>query len=67
MTEQINVETDERRQCPGSYLVLPSDQVDESIHCGFCPDCGQRVAVWLSGSWSRDLHWKLVNAETMTG
>ena len=68
MTEQItNVEPGNRRWCPGSDLVLPSDLVDESTHRGFCPDCGQRVAVWLSGSWFRELHWKSVNAETVTG
>ena len=68
MTDQItNVETDDRRQCPGSHLALSSDLVDESTHCGFCPDCGQRVAVWLSESWFRDLHWEPVSVETVTG
>jgi hypothetical protein len=68
VTKQItNMETDERRQCPGSDLVLPSDLVDESKHRGFCPDCGQWVAVWLSESWFRALHWEPVNADTVIG
>jgi hypothetical protein len=67
MTEQItNVETDNRRRCPGSDLALPSDLVDESTHRAVCPDCGQRVAVWLSGSWFRESHWEPVNAEHQT-
>jgi hypothetical protein len=56
----------DRRLCPGSDLVLPSDLVDMSNHTAICPDCGERVGVWLSESWYRQEHWEQVNAEHQT-
>ena len=59
MTEQITtVEIDNRRECPGSHLALPSDLVHKGTNgdSGYCPDCGQEVPVWLSGSWFRAAH-----------
>ncbi len=71
---QINVErkpvTDGHSLCPGSSQPVPSDTVNmngqtAARDTAICPDCGQRVAVWLSGpvgsteqlgQWIRDPH-----------
>lgn len=71
---QINVESesvaDGRSLCPGSSQPVPSDTVSMNGQTAvrdtaICPDCGQRVIVWLSGpvgstgelgQWIRDPH-----------
>jgi|GEM_PF-3807293 len=59
-----------RSLCPGSSRPVPSDTVNMNGQIAvrdtaICPDCGQRVIVWLSGpvgahervgQWIRDPH-----------
>ncbi len=64
--------------CPGSSQPVPSDKVNMNgqtavIHTAICPDCGQRVDVWLSGpvgqlgQWICDPHSESVSTEHLTG
>jgi hypothetical protein len=77
---QINVEiklhSDGRSLCPGSSQPVPSDTVNMNGQTAvrdtaICPDCGQRVIVWLSGpvgstgqlgQWISDPHSEPNNA-----
>jgi len=57
---------DDCRLCAGSDLAIPSNLVDMSNHTATCPDCDQRVPVWLSVSWYRQKHLEPVNTEHLT-
>lgn len=53
---------DDRTRCPGSSQPVPSERVNMNgqtavIHTAICPDCGQRVEVWLSGPLGQPGQW----------
>jgi hypothetical protein len=57
MIEEIaTIQKDNRCPCQGSGMALAPKLVDLMNGRGYCPDCGQQVPVWLSGSWFRDAH-----------
>ena len=67
MTEEsTTIEKDNRCLCQGSGMALASKLVDLMNGRGYCPDCGQQVPVWLSGSLYREPHYLPVNADTVS-
>ena len=67
MTEEIaTIVKDNRCPCPGSGMALAPKLVDLMNGLGYCPDCGQQVPVWLSGSLYREAHYMPVNADLVS-
>ncbi len=66
MTEElVTTEKGNRCLCQGSGMALVPKLVDLMNGRGYCPDCGQIVPVWLSGSLYRGRHYLPINADAV--
>jgi hypothetical protein len=67
MTEEmVTVEKGSHCPCEGGGMALAPNLVDLKNFQGYCPDCGQRVTVWLEGLLYRAPHHLPVKADTVS-